>query len=292
MTAPTTMVKPRLPPLTEKQWLALIKLLGDDDAVVFQAVQETLISQGHEAVIWLKPLLAHADPILRRHAREIVQFLECQEADISFLGFCINQPEDLDIEQGAWLLARTQYSDINITAYQALLDSYAFELRDRLAGVIGTEPLLAVINEYLFKDLGFCGNETDYYNPENSFLNRVLDRRTGNPISLCLVYLLLTRRLRLPVTGIGMPGHFICRYQTSIHEIYVDVFFGGKLLTKAECIKYLIQSGHGYLDGYLAPVTPRRLLLRICANLHQIYVDLNSAKDINRLQRYIVALSK
>jgi regulator of sirC expression with transglutaminase-like and TPR domain len=89
-----------------------------------------------------------------------------------------------------------------------------------------------------------------------------------------------------------MPGHFLCRYQSPTGETYIDAFNRGKLLTKAECVKYLLQSGHGYLEGYLAPVSPRRMLLRMCANLHQIYVDLELPKESARLQRYIIALSK
>jgi regulator of sirC expression with transglutaminase-like and TPR domain len=94
------------------------------------------------------------------------------------------------------------------------------------------------------------------------------------------------------MTGIGMPGHFLCRYQSSTTEIFIDAFNQGRILSKAECIKYLLQSGHGYLDGYLAPVSPRRMLLRMCANLHQIYVDLEQGKEAARFQHYIVALSK
>ncbi|HOW68286.1 MAG TPA: transglutaminase-like domain-containing protein [Candidatus Paceibacterota bacterium] len=279
--------------LSESQRCALISLLSDEDPVVYETVKQTLLGYGVEAAGWLRPNLTHPDPLMRRRASEIVSHLDGVVADNDFLAFCISQPEDLDLEKGAWMLARTQYPEINIEAYRALLDSFADELRDRISKVSGTtDSLLATINEYLFETLGFRGNEKDYYNPDNSYLNRVVDRRLGNPISLCLAYLLITKRLRLPIVGIGMPGHFICRFQSSVTEVYIDVFFRGKLLTKAECIKYLVQAGHGYLDGYLAPVTPRRMLLRVCANLHQIYVDLSSPKDVARMQRYIVALSK
>jgi regulator of sirC expression with transglutaminase-like and TPR domain len=279
-------------PLSERQRAALISLLADEDAGVYQTIRNTILSYGPQAIAWLNPSTLSSDPVLRRRAQEIVNFLSRQEADNRLLSFCLNNGEDLDIEQGAWLLAQTQYPDTNVLAYQALLDSYAGELRERLVGVIGADKILAVLNQYLFFELGFVGNEQNYYDPDNSFLNRVIDRRMGNPISLCLLYLLVARRLRLPVVGIGMPGHFLCRYQSSTGETFIDAFNRGKLLTKAECIKYLLQSGHGYLEGYLAPVSPRRMLLRMCANLHQIFVDLELSKESARLQRYIVALSK
>jgi regulator of sirC expression with transglutaminase-like and TPR domain len=120
----------------------------------------------------------------------------------------------------------------------------------------------------------------------------VVDRRTGNPISLCLVYLFIARRLRLPIVGIGMPGHFLIRFQSSTGEVFIDAFNRGKLLSKADCVKYLLHTSHGFQEGYLAPVSPRRVLLRVCSNLHQIYAQLELAEDTSRLQRYIVALAK
>jgi regulator of sirC expression with transglutaminase-like and TPR domain len=158
----------------------------------------------------------------------------------------------------------------------------------------GASPkaVLGAMNAYLFEELGFHGNDVNYYEAENSYLNRVMDRRTGNPISLCLVYLFVARRLHLPLAGIGMPGHFLCRHQSPTEEIYVDVFNEGRLLTKADCIRYLVQTSQGFQTGFLAPATPRRTLLRMCSNLHQIHQRLRQAGEMERFKRYLVALSK
>ena len=104
--------------------------------------------------------------------------------------------------------------------------------------------------------------------------------------------MLLARRLRLPIAGIGLPGHFICRYQSISAELYVDPFNQGKFLTKADCIQYLTRGNYSLRDDYLAPVTPRRLLLRVCGNLHQIYLQLEQAHEATRLQRYLIALAR
>ena len=278
--------------LSESQKVALLKLLTDDDIAVYHTIRGKILSYGQSAGEWLRPHTLSADPILRRRAHELVQYLARQDADNRFLAFCLNQGEDLDIEEGAWLLSRTQYPDINVTAYQALFDSYAGDLRERIDFGATPESILASINQYLFADLGFVGNETNYYDPDNSYLNRVVDRRTGNPISLCLVYLLVSRRLRLPIVGIGMPGHFLIRFQSSTGEVFIDAFNRGKLLTKADCIKYLLHTSHGFQEGYLSPVSSRRILLRVCSNLHQIYAQLELPDETSRVQRYIVALAK
>jgi regulator of sirC expression with transglutaminase-like and TPR domain len=278
--------------LSEKQQAALLTLLTDEDPVIYASVREKILSLGPEAIDWLRPHTLSRDPALRRRAQEIVLRLEQKTADDSFLAFCLRHGEDFDIEQGAWLLAQTQYPGINVAGYQALLDSYANDLRERLGQESEPTEMLGQISHYLYTDLGFAGNEQNYYDPDNSYLNRVLDRRTGNPISLCLVYLVLARRLKLPIAGIGLPGHFICRYQSPAGDIYIDAFNEGKLLTKADCVQYLLQASYSVRDDYLAPATPRRLLLRICGNLHQIYSHLEQAEAATRFQRYLVALGK
>ncbi|MBI3876174.1 MAG: hypothetical protein HY300_09520 [Verrucomicrobia bacterium] len=154
------------------------------------------------------------------------------------------------------------------------------------------DQILGSINQYIFGHLGFTGNDQSFYDPENSYLNRVLDRRTGNPISLCVAYIAVCRRLRLPVAGIGMPGHFLCRFQGTRGEIYIDAFRRGKLLTKADCVKMLISAGHDFYEGYLSPVSNRRILLRMCSNPHHIYTRLEHSEASNRLHRYITALAK
>jgi len=287
-----------LPPATsigkldEKQRRALISLLADDDQNVYRTVRQKIMSYGPASAAWLREHTRSNDPALRRRANEIVSHFARQAADTELLAFCLNQGEDFDLEHSVLLLSRTQYPDINCEAYSALLDDYAGELRNRLD--LNGDPILVLktINEYLFRELKFTGDEQNFYDPDNSYLSQVLDRRIGNPISLSLVYLLLARRLRLPMAGIGLPGHFLCRYQSSRAEIYVDAFRGGRFLTKADCVKHVVQLRQRFDDSCLAPVSSRRLLLRICATLHQIYTQQKSAEQADRLQRYLVALAK
>ncbi len=288
---PYAVISPR-DRLPASQREALVKLLADDDIAVYRTVRKKILSFGEGACAWLRPHALSSDPVLRRRVQEIIRYYDRQTADNRFLAFCLRHGEEFDLEEGAWLLARTQYPDINVEAYQALLDSYAGELAELVEPHARASKILAAMNAYLFDELGFTGNETNYYDPENNYLNRVVDRRTGNPINLCLLYLLLARRLRLPVAGINLPGHFLCRFQSSADEIYVDAFNRGRLLTKADCVHYLVRGNYDLRDDYLAPVKPRRLLMRVCANLHQIYVHLKKESEATRFQRYLVALAR
>jgi len=278
--------------LQEKHRKALISLLADDDPKVYRTVRETILSYGPASSVWMREHTLSSDPVLRRRASEIINHFARQDADTQFLAFCLNQGEDFDLERGVLLLCRTQYPQINLEAYSALLDNHAGELRQRLDLNGLPEHIIRVINDYLFRELKFTGDEQNFYDPENSYFNRVLDRGIGNPITLSLLYLLLARRLRLPMAGIGLPGHFLCRFQSSRAEMYIDPFKGGRVLVKADCVKMVMQLQHRFDDSFLAPFSARRILQRICSGLHQVYSQQKSAHQAERLQRYLVALAK
>ena len=180
--------------LSEKQRAALLTLLSDDDPEVYRTVRQRILRLGPRAAEWLRPCLISLDPALRRRTREIVLHFERQTADNRFLAFCLQHGEEFDLEKGAWLLAQSEYPGINVDGYRALLDSYASAIRERLHRRNGAREVLGVITEFLFLELGFSGDEDDFCDPQNSYLNRVLDRRLGNPITLCLIYVLLARR--------------------------------------------------------------------------------------------------
>ena len=118
----------------------------------------------------------------------------------------------------------------------------AQEVRDRIGPRASGEETVKTLNRYLFTEQGFKGNTKNYYEVENTYLNRVIDRRTGIPISLSIVYLLIGKRLRLPVHGIGMPGHFLVKYESDRYKIFVDCFNGGALLTEKNCQRFLDRS--------------------------------------------------
>lgn len=274
-----------------RQQDALLTLLADDDPAVYSTVREKILRCGPASAEWLRRHLVSPEPALRRRAQEIINHFDAQAADNRFLAFCLQNGEDLDLETGALLLAQSAYPEINPDGYRALLDDFAREIRERYPERAAPKLVIGAMNEFLFAELGFVGNQEDYYDPQNSYLNRVIDRRTGIPITLCLIYYLLGRRLQLPITGIGLPGRFICRYQSTANEFYIDVFDSGSLRSKADCVQYLLRTNFSVRDDYLAPVTARRFLLRMCANLHQVYVQQDRPDQATRVQRYLVALA-
>jgi len=188
----------------------------------------------------------------------------------------INQPdEQIDLAKAALYIAQEEYPDLDIDEYLNALDTMADELQERLSAQQYPLRIVQSINQYLYDDLGFTGNTTDYNNPRNSFLNDVLDRRTGIPITLSLVYLEVARRIDFPMVGVGMPGHFLIRPDIAEMEIFVDAFNCGEILFAEDCQKLLTQIYGEPIelksDSY--PVNHRQFLARMLTNLKMIYLE-------------------
>jgi regulator of sirC expression with transglutaminase-like and TPR domain len=191
------------------------------------------------------------------------------------LDLLTGRSEELALDRAALELALIEYPSLDIEPFIGILDSYAVELSERLAGRSSGSDYVEVANQYLFGELGFTGNTGNYYDPRNSCLNEVLTARTGIPISLAVVYLEIGRRLAQPVHGIGLPGHFLVQYKDADFAAFIDVFHGGRLLTMAECFDLARQSAGVPLSDdprMLAPAGNRQIVIRMLHNLRGVYL--------------------
>ena len=186
----------------------------------------------------------------------------------------IRRPEpEIDLSRAALLIARAEYPDLD-------LRRYLLQLQELADGASSEEwagsPLkrLHRLRRFLFEEQRFRGNDAEYYDPQNSFLNDVLDRRLGIPITLSLVFMEVGRRLALPVEGIGLPGHFIVGFEAGEERILLDPFNGGAILTPEGCqavVSRVIGRPVTLEPGHFLPVTKRQLLSRMLTNLKAAY---------------------
>ncbi len=189
--------------------------------------------------------------------------------------WAIDRPEeDIDLARAALLFAKEEYPDLDVDAYIERLDRMAQPVAaDNAAGPKG---VVDALNSLLFDQEGFEGNAEDYYDPRNSFLNEVLDRKLGIPISLSLLYMELGKRVGLPLAGVGMPGHFLLKPPSARDEWYVDVYNRGRLLSIQECaerIDHLYNGNVAFQPDFLATVNKKQILFRMLANLKGIYLN-------------------
>lgn len=176
---------------------------------------------------------------------------------------------EIDLGETALLFAAAEYPDLDLAHEAGLFDSLA---RAASRGATnGDSPLGAAnaLSRFLFDDLGFSGNQQDYYDPRNSYVNEVLKRRLGIPITLSLVYMEVGRRIGVPMVGVGLPGHFLMRHAEE-PGLFVDAFHGGLLLSREECVQRFRDLTHPdepWSDQYLAPIGKRDMLTRMLRNL-------------------------
>jgi len=189
----------------------------------------------------------------------------------------ISQPDDkINLANAALYIAQEEYPDLDPSEYVNALDTMALELKERMSVEPYPLRIIQSINQYLYDDLGFKGNTTDYSDPRNSFLNEVIDRRIGIPITLSLIYLEVARRLDFSMVGVGMPGHFLIRPEFEDVGIFVDAFDSGSIMFAEDCqkrLKEIYGEPVELEEEFLAPVTSRQFLVRMLTNLKIIYVN-------------------
>lgn len=180
---------------------------------------------------------------------------------------------EIDLARGALLIARIDAPDLDVSKYLGRLDELAAQAP---AGAHRGDPIqrLHRLREYVFEELGFSGNHEDYYDPRNSFLNEVLDRRLGIPITLAVTLIEIGRRVGLSLEGVGLPGHFIVRMEVADSRILLDPFDGGGVLTPDACLDLVERAvGRRVPLGETAfrPVGHREILSRMLRNLKGAY---------------------
>lgn len=198
------------------------------------------------------------------------------------------QPEaEIRVAEAALWIAAEEYPDLSIPAYLGRLDELAAGAREVVPTDASPRERLAAFHAYLFERHRFRGNEAEYYDPRNSYLNEVLDRQLGIPISLTIVYVDVGRQIGLPLQGVSFPGHFLCKYGPEGRdgtEILIDVFHR-KIVSREELQRRLEQNfgGKAEMDEtWLAAAGPHEILARMLGNLKQIYLERGDTTRILR----------
>ena len=185
--------------------------------------------------------------------------------------------EEINLAEAALLIASDEYCDLDIAAYLARLDTMAATLRRRLRADISPADTIIALNRFLFDEHGFSGNAADYYDPRNSFLNEVLDRKLGIPLTLALIYMEIGRRIGLPVYGVSFPAHFLVKCPLREGTVVLDPYAKGISLSLDD-LKQRIRSLHDGVEppksviaGMLAAASNKEILVRMLRNLKGIY---------------------
>ena len=201
------------------------------------------------------------------------------------------EKEPLDLARAALAVAHEEYPALDEAAYLRKLDEIAEQVMRLLPPGALPERRVGRLNLVLFRELGFRGNDADYYDPRNSFLNEVLDRRVGIPITLSVVYLEVARRCGLAAQGVNFPGHFLCKVPLDEGELIVDPFNRGRLLGKDDLQKLLESTSRDarLSARHLRPASGRDIVTRMLHNLRSVYLERHDVpRALSAVERMLV----
>jgi regulator of sirC expression with transglutaminase-like and TPR domain len=224
----------------------------------------------------------------RSHGLDLTEHI-----DKGFLQLASLSDDRINLAHSALLFAKAAYPDLNESVYLARLDRLAADVKRDLTADPDAVDIIARMNDILFDKERFRGNREQYYDPDNSYLNRVLDRKTGIPISLCLIYIEVAGRLGLDVRGIGLPGHFIAALYHTGGKIYIDPFNQGQILSKDDCLE-IVRTYSGETAqpdlGWLQPIGRKALVARMLRNLKLIYARQENDVMLFKMVHWILKL--
>ncbi len=286
MTSDTNSVS--LPPVNTIQ--ALLRLLSDPNEQVARTIQTQLARLGADVLPFLDQAGA-GDALLEPRLASIKEEIRFSQLLNEFQKFVSQSARQNDWEQGTFLIAKLAYPNLDIPHYRACLDNLAEEFRTKwLATESPSGKAARLLSNFLFKDKGFSGNREEYYEPDNSYLNRVIDTRQGIPISLSALYVFVGKRLGLPLAGVGMPGHFLVKLEGETPAHFVDCFNGGTILREQDCEQYITASGFAYDKQLLEKSSTPTMLTRMLRNLLSIYEQESEELMARRVQALLESL--
>jgi regulator of sirC expression with transglutaminase-like and TPR domain len=269
----------------------LIQLLTDRDEFVRQKVREQLIELGEDALPFLEMAVRSENIPIRIQAQEVIASILPIKLAEKFRHLAQKGlGRDVDLEAGMLLIMEFGYPNFDPQTCRDSLDSLAQQLQQRLTPDANPAQIVVALTQLLFQQEKFEGNKNNFMDPDNSYLNKVLEHKTGLPITLSALCVLIAGRLGLPIVGVGLPGHYIAKYSLPKNDIFFDPFHQGRPLTREDCIKIVEQFGHTFEEHFLSQSTHRETLIRMMNNLVQVYQSSNELEKAETLSGYIKIL--
>jgi len=277
----------------------LLALLDDEDENIYSSIKERFIQHGDYSVDYLKKHLDNENFLIKKRANEIISILKFEEIESKFAVLAMKGSNEI-LEEAMMLISQFGYPAISVKDYTDKIEKMYLEILSSLVKIdpdINSIPpieVLNTINNYLFFEKAYKGNTENYYDPDNSYINKVIDTKLGNPIALSVLYILISKKLGLPVFGINLPGHFIIKYSNVREEFFIDPFNKGVLISKKDAKEFLKKAGMATDDlesiPYLRATSDKEIVLRILRNLIEVYKEKNEAVKSAQLEKLMNSL--
>ncbi|WP_371128715.1 transglutaminase-like domain-containing protein [Sphingobacterium cellulitidis] len=267
--------------VNEKEIKALIYLLDDPDREIFQEIEHKLITCGPEVI----PLLEHSwessfDPLSQSRIENIIHRIQYDQVKNDLQLWKLNNSEDL--LEGLLIINRYQYPNLHEEQVYYQLAEIRRNAWYHLMYDMSPVEKVKLLNNILFREFGLSGNTSNYHDPQNSFIHKVLETKKGNPISLACIYALVAQKLDIPIYGVNLPKHFVLAYVDGENhdkvEFYINVFNRGQIMREEDIYAFLRQLNLPLSDNYTLPCDNISIIKRVLRNLIAAYEHVDNAE--------------
>ena len=275
--------------LSPNQLDALVSLLDDSDLEVKSHVRDKIISLGPEIIPFLEQKWETSfNPEVQKEIEELVHDLQFSLVKSRLAEW--RDTEDRELLTGLWILNTYQYPDLDFAKLNAEMHQIYFEVWTSFKNDLQPYDQIRIINNVLFNTLRFSANTKNFHSPGNSMLSTVLDTKRGNPITLCAIYLLVAKKLGLPIYGVNLPNLFVLTYKSSDITFYINVFNKGLIFSRKDIFNYLEHLKIEPKDAFFEPCAHLDIILRSLRNLGNAFEKLGEVDKVEEVKEMIAIL--
>ncbi len=275
--------------LTSGELNALISLLDDSDREVRSHVRERIISLGSGIIPFLEEKWENSfNPEIQKEIEELVHNLQFTLLKARLEDW--RDTEDRDLLTGLWIVNTFQYPDLEYEKLNAEMHQIYFEVWTSFKNDLQPYDQVRIINNVLFNTLRFSANTKNFHSPANSMLSAVLDSKRGNPLSLCAIYLLVAKKLGMPIYGVNLPNLFVLTYKSADVTFYINAFNKGLIFSKKDIFNYLEHLKIEPRDEFFEPCAHLQIILRMLRNLGQSFDKLGESDKLAEIKELISIL--
>lgn len=276
--------------MSESELKALVSLLDDEDRQIATHVQEKILSLGTEAIPFLeKEWEGNLNPTVQGRIEELIHTLQYDLVKERLKKWY--SEDEKDLLTGMWIIATYQYPDIELEKLKQDLEQIYYDAWIEFRPDLYAFDQVKAINGVIFNKLKFGANTKNFHSPGNSMINIVLETRKGNPITLCVIYLLIAQKLKLPVQGVNLPNLFILTYKDNNHQFYINAFNRGLIFSKQDIENYIHELHMVPQPSFFEPCNNLEIIRRALRNLVMSFEKMGEHAKAEEVKLLLIEIS-
>ncbi|GAA0188319.1 transglutaminase-like domain-containing protein [Fulvivirga kasyanovii] len=280
--------------MQENELKALVSLLDDEDAQIISHVEEKIISLGEEIIPFLETEWeSNLNPLVQSRIEDLIHVLQFDILKGKLVAWF--EDDNNDLLEGMWLVATYQYPDLELQKLRQDLEQIYYEAWLEFKTDIHPYDQVKLLNSVIFNKLKFGANTKNFHSPGNSMINVVLETRKGNPISLCVLYMLVAQKLKMPVYGVNLPNLFILTYKPeneNYNQFYINAFNRGLIFSKEDIDNYIAELRINPQDTFYQPCSNQDIVLRSLRNLVNSFDKIGDHSKSEEIKTLLQLVSK